>query len=243
MSNTINLPIPTTFKISVEVGDSITNKTLLGKFLPSSHIETIHLAKLLGISNNKISKYLQKQIGEKVKAGDVIAVKKGILSSSIVRSPINGKLVELDLARGILSLAKYEDEDKEALFSPIAGKVTSISKSFIEIESESLILKSEKAQGREVMGKLRYIQAEKVGILQNYDEIDNSIVLCQTASEALLVKFSVIGVLGIIMVSFPKIKDLTWTQVSEGTFEKLMKFADKKIWLRPNEKQIVILEV
>ncbi len=240
MSNTFNLPIQATSKILVEVGDSITTKTLLAKSSPSPH-ETIHLAKLLGISNNKIARNLQKQIGEKVHAGDIIASKKGLFSSSIVRSPIDGKLAELDLARGLLSISIKEDDDNETLYSPVPGKVISISKSFIEIETDSLILKSEKAQGTEVKGNLLFIQKENVGILQNYGDIENSIVLCRDATEAILVKFSVIGVLGIIMVSTPKITDLTWMQISEGTFEKLMKFNGQKIWLRPNEKQIVII--
>ncbi len=159
-----------------------------------------------------------------------------------MRSPINGKLVELDLNHGILSIAKYQEEDKEALFSPVDGKITSISSSFIEIESENLILKADKAQGEEVMGKLLYIQDEMIGILQSYDQIEKSIVLCKSASEAILVKFSVIGVLGIIMVSTPKITDLTWMQINEGTFEKLMKFDGQKVWLMPDEKQIILLE-
>ncbi len=242
MINIINLPIPATSKILVEVGDNITNKTLLWKFPPGSHIETIHLAKLLGVSNNKISKYLQIQVGENIESGDIIAQKKGILSSSIVRSPLKGKLVELDLTGGIVSLSKFPDVEKEAFLSPVEGKVTSISKSFIEIEINNSIFKSEKSQGKEVMGKLQYIREEKLSILQSYNDIENSIVLCLAASEAILAKFSVIGVAGVIMVSYPKEKDLTWMQVNEGTFEKLIKFSDKKIWLRPDEKQIIIIE-
>lgn len=242
MSNSFNLPIQTTSKIFVEVGDSITNKTILAKSSPNLHIETIHIAKLLGIPNNKIAQYLRKQIGEKVQSGDILAAKKGLFSSSIVRSPIDGKLVELDLARGILCISKKDEDENESLYSPVSGKITSISKSFIEIESDNLILKSEKAQGPKVQGKLRLIQEENVGILRSFDDLENSIVLCRDASEAVLAKFSVIGVLGIIMVSIPIVKDLTWMQINEATFEKLMKFDGKNIWLRPNEKQIIVLE-
>lgn len=242
MSNTFNLPIQTASKILVEAGDSITNKTLLAKSSPSLLVETIHLAKLLGISNNKISKYLQKHIGEKVHAGDILASKKGLFSSSVVRSPIDGKLVGSDLARGIICISKKDEDENESLYSPVSGKVISISKSFIEIESDNLILKSEKAQGPQVQGELRLLQEENVGILQSFDDLENSIVLCRDASEAVLVKFSVIGVLGIIMISIPKEEDLTWMQINESTFEKLMKFDGQKIWLRPSEKQIIIID-
>lgn len=241
MSNIINLPIPSSAKVTVAAGDSITNKTTIAKIGESRVIETIHLAKLLGVSNNQISKYIRKTIGEKIAAGDILAEKKGLFSSSVVRSPLNGKIAEMDLSQGILSLVKYSKEEREDLVSPVAGKVIGVGKSAIEIETENHLFKGVKGEGKSVIGDMRYIDVPEVGILDFHDNIENSIVMCGSAGEATLIKFSVLGVLGVILQKTGANMVLPWMQVDDHVFGKLSHFAGKKIWLNPENKQIVVL--
>ena len=111
MSTIITLPISPSAKILVGVGERISSKTILAKFSQAHEAETIHLAKLLSVGNSKISQYLKKKIGEKITAGEVIAQKKGFFSSTVVKSPISGKLVDLDLSKGTLNLLKYSPQD------------------------------------------------------------------------------------------------------------------------------------
>lgn len=242
MSNIINLSIPPSAKVTVAVGDRITYKTTIAKTGESREIETIHLAKLLGVPNNQISKHLRKMVGEKVSSGDILAEKTGLFSSSKVRSPLNGKIAEMDLSLGTLSLVKYSREVREDLVSPIEGNVVGIGRSAIEIETESHLFKGIKGEGKSVIGDLRYIDSPQVGILDFHDDIENSIVMCGSAGEATLIKFSVLGVLGVILQKVSANITLPWVQVDAHIFGKLSHFAGKKIWLNPENKQIVVLE-
>lgn len=249
MSNTINLPISPSTKILVEEGDSITAKTILGKFSDTHEIETIHLAKLLSVANDKIYKYLKKKAGEKVTSGEVIAEKKGFLSSSVVKSPISGKLLEMDLLKGTINLLKYSKEGqvrlgagREEIISPVSGKVVTIGKTAIEINTNSPIFKGESGEGSDAFGDLKYLEGEVLGILDFHAELEDSIVMCKAVGEATLVKFAVLGVKGMILMDVKNEMALPWISVEENIFGKLKDFVSDKIWLRPGEKQIIILE-
>lgn len=240
--STITLPIPPYAKISVGTGDRITNKTTLAKISETHSSETIHLAKLLSVGSGKISKYLKKKIGEKIAAGEVIAEKKGLFSSSVVKSPINGTLTELDLSKGTVGLVRHSKEGKKDLLSPVAGKVTAVGRDSLEIEISNPVFKAVTGEGTEVVANLKYLKGDEVGVLETHDNIEESVVLCKFAGSATLVKFSVLDVKGVVMLKIKGDAVLPWIAVEENVFEKLIHFDKKKIWLRPAEKEIIILE-
>ncbi len=240
MKSIINLPIPSASKLQVAQGDRVNAKTVIVKREPDYETVTIHLAKLLGIPNQKISGCFTKKTGDQISPGEIIAEKKGIFSKSIVRSPIRGKVGELDLGRGTVNLLKYSD-NKEEIIIPVTGIVTDIGKSAVQIEIENTVFGAEKGEGKDTIGQLRLLGSEDAGILSAHSDVSGEIVLCYDAHEVALLKFQVIGVLGIIMVKIPKEFYLPWLQVDENTFKKLTELQDKKIWLRPREKQIICL--
>lgn len=226
----------------VTVGDHITPKTPLIKFSGNDSFDTLHLAKLLSVKNDKILKYLKKKIQDTVKEGDIIAEKKSLFSSIKVKSPITGILGQADLASGTVRILPDKKGELQDLFSPIAGKVVDIGKSFLAIETQHTILNGEKSEGRQISGVLRVLEKDKIGILDYFDDLENSVVLCRYLDDAVVVKFFVMGVKGIISLEPKKDSALTWMSLSESTFEKLSKFANKKIWMRPAEKEIIIVD-
>lgn len=242
MSITIHLPISHFAKVMVCQGDHITANTTLAKLIESFESETIHLAKLLSVPNSNISKYLKKKIGEKIEAGEVIAEKKGFLSSSYVKSPINGKLEQLDLSAGTLSLLKYSKEGKKEFLSPVSGKVVSIGKSSIEIEVKNPVFTAVKGEGNETIGNLCFLDKDEIGVLDMQNEVDDSIVIGRSFTEVALLKLSVIGGLGVITIKIKKDISFPWVQVEENVFDKLTDFAGQQVWLKPEDKQIVILD-
>lgn len=242
MSKTITLSISSEAKILVSSGEKITSKTPLVKFSEKVDHQTIHLAKLLGVPASKIPKFLKKKIGESVSAGDVIAEKKGLFSSSVVRSPLSGKLGELDLAKGTINLVKYSEDQKDDLISPVSGKIVSVAKSYLEIEVDNPIFKAIKGDGNDTVGKLKYVGGSDLGTLDVDGDVEDCIILCKSVKEETLVKLQVLGTRGGI---FLKIKDegaLPWILVEENTFKNLIDFDAKLVWLRPKEKQVIILE-
>lgn len=242
MKNIINLPYPPFATILVAEGDNITPKTVLLKCDQNQESETIHIAKLLGVSSDKISKYMRKKTGEKITVGEILAERRGIFSSSFVRSPISGEIGRLDLSRGVLGLIKFANNSETDFSSFVHGKVISIGKSAIEVETENTIFQAVKGEGKDVKGELRYMVKAEVGVQDSFEIIEDSIILCQSASEATFVKFSVLGVKGLIVTKMKKEMVLPWVLVDGDNFVKLEKYKDQKIWLRPKDKQIVILD-
>lgn len=226
----------------VKEADRITAKTQLAKFSTTAETQIIHLAKLLNIANSKIPDYLRKKIGEKISAGEVIAIKKGFFSSSVVKSPIEGKLVGLDLAKGTISLVKYEKVAREDLVCPVSGKIITVGKSALEIETNSPIFKAVKGEGPDVAGDLKYIVGDDLAAWDVHDDVEESVVLCRSVKEATLIKLQVIGAKGLILVKIKGEIELPWIQVEENVFEKLVHLGGYRVWLRPKEKQIVILD-
>lgn len=242
MSNTISLPIPSSVRILVAAGERISGKTVIARYSETHQTETIHLAKLLGVPNHKIPKYLKKKAGDYIAAGDTIAQKKGFFSLSSVRSPINGKLVEFDLSRGTVSLAKQTKSDKTDMVLPVSGKILSIGRSVIEIEIENPVFPAQKGEGKSATGVLRKLTAENVGILDFQDDLEDAVVLCHSVQEAALVKFSVLGVRGIILQKMRPDITMPWVQVEDDIYGKLARHAGQKIWLLPQNRQIVLLD-
>lgn len=239
MNTTIHLPISHAHP-TVEVGDKITEKTILAKSSHHEETETIHLSKLLSVRNGEISKFVVKKIGEKIDAGDILAAKKGFFSSTVVKSPTSGKLLELDLSKGTITLSKFTKE-KQDVTSPVAGKIVNIGKSVIEIETDSPVFKAIAGTGSDVTGVLLFLPSEEVGILDISDDIENSVIMYKSAGDAVLVKLSVLGAVGFITLKIRKEMFVPWVQIEDNVFGKLKEFAGKKIWLRPEAKQIVIL--
>ena len=75
--------------ITVSVGQEVTPEDLIGTSSISSGFRTINLAELLSVSPSQVSKYLKKQINQRVYKDELLAYKDGgfFQSKKIVVSP------------------------------------------------------------------------------------------------------------------------------------------------------------
>ena len=80
--------------ITVSVGQEVTPEDLIGTSSISSGFRTINLAELLSVSPSQVSKYLKKQINQRVYKDELLAYKDGgfFQSKKIVVSPADGVL-------------------------------------------------------------------------------------------------------------------------------------------------------
>jgi len=104
MSSTVHYSLPDNSLLLVKSGDEITPKTVIAKSDITFSDENIAIADILHIKPSQIFKYLKAGIGESVMKGQIIAEKKSLFSSSIIKSPFTGKLKNVDLKKGILTI-------------------------------------------------------------------------------------------------------------------------------------------
>lgn len=240
MKTTIKLPLSPNAKVIVEVGDKIERNTKLATGVSESGENLIHLARLLHVDSTSIPKYLRKRIGQIVSSGDLLAQKKGFFSLHTVTSPVVGKISEIDLKKGTLTI--LSSEDSTDFVSPTSGKVVKIDQNHIEIEIEGQVFKGTKGEGDDSYGNLVSIAGENIGILDISIDVDNCIVLTHSLKKEAIVKLDVMGAAGLVLIQSLKESSLPWVQIDEEGFNKIEAKSSQYVWLRPKERQIVVID-
>ncbi len=241
MKVTVTLAIAKDAHVLVSVGDEIDPQTPVFKLLTQEKIEIIPIAGILHVRQELIAKYLKKREGVKITAGEVLAEKKSLLSTSVIKSPVSGILKEIDLKKGTLTLIEHVEKSHKITL-PIRGKISKISSSHLEVDIEGKGFRGEKGEGEERMGQLLYLNGSKIGVLDIKDDVERCVIACKTLLPETVVKLEVLGAAGLISEKRVPETELPWVIVTEETFDHLKSFASKNIWLRPREKQVIILE-
>jgi len=105
MLSLIRIALPSDSKVLIEEGEQISENSPLYKSNDEKILYEIPLAKLLKIKPERIVRFLRRKIGESVAKGDILAEKKGWLSSLSIRSPFDAEIKELDVKKGLLLLS------------------------------------------------------------------------------------------------------------------------------------------
>lgn len=128
----IEIPITQSDNILIKENQSVDfNTPLLKK--TQTRKEIINIAKLLDVSYLKIFKYLKKFVGENVKKGDIIAVKKGLITDKKIFSPCEGIITQIDHNTGEIIIETTTDKE-EFLNAFFIGKVVSIKDNIIALK-------------------------------------------------------------------------------------------------------------
>jgi hypothetical protein len=98
--------LPLKGQVLVQVGDSVYPDTVVARTELPGPITTIRVAERLGVEPRELSKFLLKQVGDKVHAGEVIAERKALfgLLTSRVTSPITGTIDFVSEATGNIGI-------------------------------------------------------------------------------------------------------------------------------------------
>lgn len=242
MKTIVTLPIPQRAAVLVAAGDDVAPQTIIAQSQDVGDAQSIPLAELLKVSPTKVAKFLKKRIDEPVGAGDVIAYKRSFFSSSIVRSPASGKIQEINLIQGTVTIGAGESGPKTAVevLSPVSGTVRNVTKTHVDIEVHGTGYPTKKGAGNDVWGVLSYIEQERVDMFAIHSDVENAIILCRTISDDAVVKLEVLGAVGLILVKGDPDTVVSWTLVDDEVFSSLAKSHGSRILLRPKEKQIVV---
>lgn len=136
--------IPGNGPILVKQNQEVSPADVLGLSLTSAGFRMVNLSKALSTSPKDVGKYLQKEIGQAVFRGEVLAVKPGVLGKKTYQSPTDGILQTLDQSSGDLKIAYLPERQK--VLSAVFGIVQKID----QIRRQVII----KTQGTEILGIL-----------------------------------------------------------------------------------------
>jgi hypothetical protein len=98
--------LPLKGQVLVQVGDSVNPDTVVARTELPGPVTTVRVAERLGVEPRELPKYLLKQAGDKVQAGEIIAERKSFfgLFTSRVTSPITGTIDFISEATGNIGI-------------------------------------------------------------------------------------------------------------------------------------------
>lgn len=200
MKSLLTIQFPCPLEPVIKKGSLIKVGEVIARRRAKTHKEKIPLSQLLATSPSKITSFLTKNLGEKVKKGDVIASKEGIFKSIRVLSPFAGVLSEVDLKDGSLLLVS-EGLTEIIEKSPIDGFVEGVTSEEITISFEGRVIEGEKGKGERVIGQSLVFE-DHVDMHHFADEVASRIVIGKTFTEGARAKLNALGAKGLISEEF-----------------------------------------
>lgn len=242
MKSIISIPLNDKAKITVEEGQDVDNKTVIFETAGSLEERIIPIGDILKVSPNKIGKLLKKQPNQDVIQGEIIAEKKSFVSQISVRSPIDGTIKELDLKKGFLIITPKSQKENKKVTIPVKGKIKKVGKSAIDIEVKGISYPGVRGDGKNVLGKIYKLSKSRTGMIDFDDEVEEKIVLIPELNSASAAKLDVLGSLGAIVKKSQSPLDFSFLEVSAETYDSLHQNEGSTVWLRPKEKEIIVLD-
>lgn len=236
--------IPLTIKTIVKIEENMeVKKGDIIASLGEEEIETeINLFQILKVKPSDIFKFLKKRPTDSVNLGDVLAEKKSLLTTLTVKSPVSGKIAEIDLKKGSIIIKTGSDSALSKIITPVNGKVRNISKEAIEIEVQGRKIEAKKGRGKEMLGKLLYIQDAKNSIFDIDSDVEDMIILIKKGSPELIAKLDTLGAKAIISKESGISLNISCLTISDESYNDLSKEDGATVWIRPEANEIIIIE-
>ncbi len=155
--------IPKGLKICVEKGDKIRKDTVLASGEMSEEKIRIDLVSSLKVEFSEAGKYLKCLNGERIKRGEILALKKkGVVQRERkLFAPTSGVVDLSEIDSGILKILSVATES--TINAGIEGEVVSVIKNkHVNILSEVLEISAFECVGRDVQGELFFLDDDSV---------------------------------------------------------------------------------
>ncbi len=256
------LPIllPDGFAPLIKENDSVTiGQPIAQKFIKDEEI--INIPKQLSISLSQAKKVVKKNPGERVKKGEVIALKKGFLGmqQEAVISRVEGIVTRYERDTGNLAIRTSRESLTEDIISPVDGIVSMCDNKKIVINTEKNVITGEKSAGTSGEGEVFILEEslsetngeENTNLLYFLDSrAIGKIVVGGNLTRDVLVKGIGIGAIGIIGTNIAdediahileKKMETPVIQIEVGKIEPLRLWSGKKAYLDAESKSIVLL--
>jgi len=239
--------------VSVKVGDKIQRGQPLGQISAKSMLE-YDVAKKLGVSAKDISKYIIVPVGAEIKAGDVIAKRKTLLSERKIISPYTGKILKVLPEKGMMQIGLSTNIDKPFL-SPVSGEVIGITPNLIEISSLGKTYKAIET-GKDfgwgalsVLGQWGTVKLDELSV----DQTEKIVLIADRVNNAWISKAEALEIGGLICAGFEQGESADPTfpyafltsennQIDRHIWEELVGCKEKTALISPEEKILAIAE-
>lgn len=241
----INLPQGS--EVRVKVGEKVTKGTVLAQTRSISSEVIIHLTKDFGIPLKNFESALSKKLGDFVKEGEPIAVKKKFMGKSRILSKISGTVSKIDVQNGDVYIKSSTGGEGKAedVFSPVEGIVDFCDNGKIVIKSDKASISVKDVIGESVTGILtQVLDAETAQI------VEDKIICIESADKLFVYKSLSLGARGIISTDLTGIDfmDLDGKKVNgaivlvdKDSFGKIKKMIGKNINIDIENKSITVL--
>jgi hypothetical protein len=178
----------------------------------------IPVAKKLGISPTHIFRYLKKFVGETIKKGEVLAIKKSLIASTKVVSEQAGVIAEIDHQEGTVTISSIK-EKTDSITAFFKGEVLAIKKEEILLQVEKGESFSIKTATWDFGGETFYLPS--LSSTLSTSQLANKILVSDTLSSYLQSKVEALGALGFVLLTKP-------TQPSDFPFAQIKNIDDFK---------------
>lgn len=211
----LTIQVPEGSRVLVKAGDSIDFGMSLFE-IPSKSDSYISFAQKFRVEPSKIFRYLKKFVGEDVKKGDILAVKKGLFSSIAIKSDYEGIIKEIDHSQGHMVITSKGK--KNMVNSFVIGEVIEMKDKKISIKvkegKEYYLKKTETDFG----GKALYFKDPSMNLSDH--EVSNKILISESLSSYNQSKMEALGIKGYVsLMKLPEQTDLPSSQLK--TIEEL----------------------
>lgn len=212
----ISVSIPPGSQIKVKAGEQIDLKTTLFESTANAD-HSVAIAQKLGVPASKIFRYLKKFVGEEVKKDEVLAVKKGLLSTKRIVSDYEGKIKEIDHSEGQLIITAKGK--KNTVYAQIVGEVAELKKNEIIIKVQEGKGFNLKKASNDFGGETFYWKGLESGSISNL-EIADKVLVAEAVSSYAQSKMEALDIVGYVLLNkLPEETALPFCQIK--TIEEL----------------------
>jgi len=193
----VPISLPEGARIVVKKGDQVDFQTPL---LEEDNDQTIKVAvaQEIGVPADKIFNYLAKFVGEEVKKGEILAVKRNFFSEKKCLAEQAGTVREVNHQDGSL-LIKLATNRKKHRLSFFKGLIKKVTNNILEVEIADGLSFPLRTANRLFGGPLFHLKETKKNKTLAKEDIENKIIVAQKLDAYSLVKFSTLGAKGYVL--------------------------------------------
>lgn len=239
---TIKLSLPPDVVIKPKKGDAVNFGDPLYEYSFSKKI-TINIAQKLGIKPDNIFQYLVKIIGEPIRKGELLAVKKSFFSPKKIYSSYDGIIKDINHQTGEVIIMSNKDCQKKVIVANFKGVIEDFNQTYLKIkikEGKPFFLKEINQDGG---GESYYFQSENSFFRLNEEEITDKIIIIENLKLIIEVKCEALGAKGFVFLKGQPSTNLPWAKIKNiDDYQKLYQLKKKYVIFSKRDKIAVVYD-